>query len=537
MHLLKLTEVIRWQAGVEKIVVSDEFPSLLSCDHTIKIRWDSEWRLLQKGQMLLLRAGKMVELDIAAAPNSVQLFRVCFQSYALIEDNGDKLTYSLDPTQLPAHGSVADTGTLTYRAVTVLKELAKESMTDGHAVQARQHYLLSELLDLFIQALKPVEEKVDSVIWEALEYMNRHYDRQLTRSQMAKMVGFNTSYFSRLFHKRVGRSFSDHLSRVRVDKAKQYLLTSDATLGAIAAKVGYADGLYLSRKFKQIVGMSPTEYRNLPKPKRIVAMQYTGDLLALGIKPIAAPFTPWEVSPFLIEELEGMLDMEQDETMRRLQTIEVDMIVAPEYLYYWPGKLEQLEQLASVIVLPWNRLDRMEAVRLMGRVVGREDAAEQWIHRYMSRAASIASKLKELIRPGDTVGLYEVREDYTICIWNSTARGSFNLYHGLKLTPHPRIQQEVLALDTHLFIDESLLPEYAADHMFVVLPSGSSDLYHSFPDKLNDRQVWRKLLAQGRRRIYPLKLEEFWCNDAAALEKQLGIMADLLLGGTVVHTK
>ncbi|MCE5170754.1 hypothetical protein LQV63_15720 [Paenibacillus profundus] len=333
MHLLKRTEVISGQAGAGNVTVSVEFPSLLSCDHTIKIRLDNAWTVLQKGQVMLLRAGKVVE------------------------------------------------------------------------------------------------------------------------------------------------------------------------------------------------------------PKRIVAMQYAGDLLALGIKPVAAPFTAWEVSPLVVGELEGTLDLEQDGMMRCLQTIEVDVIIAPEYLYYWPGKLEQLEQFASVIVLPWNRLDRMEAVRLMGRIVGRESAAEQWIHRYLSLAASAASKLKELIRPGDTVGLYEVWEDYTICIWNATARGAYNLYHALKLTPHPRIQQEVLATDTHLFVEESLLPEYAADHMFVVLPSESSDLYRSFRDKLSERQVWRELLAQGRRRVYPLKLEEFWCNDAAALEKQLDIMTDLMLNATAAHIK
>lgn len=64
-------------------------------------------------------------------------------------------------------------------------------------------------------------------------------------------------------------------------------MSSQATIQEISQKVGYSDGLYLSRKFKQVTSMTPTEFRLLPKPKRIVALQFFGDLLALGIRPVA----------------------------------------------------------------------------------------------------------------------------------------------------------------------------------------------------------------------------------------------------------
>ncbi|MDK8179628.1 helix-turn-helix domain-containing protein [Paenibacillus sp. UMB4589-SE434] len=537
MYVLRRAEVLKWKKDEKKMVFAVEFPMLLSCDHTVKIKWDWEWTTLQKGQVIFLRPGKSVNIVLESDLHTAQLFKVCFQSYTLIEDSGDKLTYNEEHSQLPAHGAMAVTGASSYRIFTMLEELTKEVITNNDSACDRHHYKLSELLRSFIQALKPAGEKVDPVIWKALEYINCHFDQQLTRSQLAKLVGFNTSYFSRLFHKQVGRSFSDHLTRVRVDKAKQHLLASNATLGEIAAKVGYADGLYLSRKFKQTVGMSPTEYRNLPKPKHVVAMQYAGDLLALGIQPIAAPFTPWEVSPLVHGDLEGTLDLEREDPAGNLYGLQVDMIVAPEYLYYWPGKMEKLEQLADVIVLPWNRGDRLEAVRLMGHIMGREKEADQWIEWYIGRARSAAAKLKTRIGPHETVGLYEVWEDRSICIWNATARGVFNLFEGLKLTPHPRIQREVLTPDNHLFIEESQLSAYAADHMFVVLPSESSDLYDSFTDKLTERPIWRELFADGRRRVYPLKLEEFWCNDAAALVRQLDIMANLMLNAADISIK
>ncbi|QDQ00499.1 AraC family transcriptional regulator [Lysinibacillus fusiformis] len=524
MYILKNAEVMKWREGNEQHILLSKFPSLLSSDTSIKIYFGDERLFLAKGEMIFLCADKKVKL-VKEAHQFVHLNIVSYQNYNLVEENDDVLLYQAG-NELPANWVVAGSETLPYRAITILQELTANQISSEPYLVAKQNYLLEELLHLFTQALKPYGKKVDFIMREALDYMNRHYDQNLTRSQLAELMGFNTSYFSRLFQKQVGRSFSNHLTRVRVDKAKMYLLSSDATLNDIASKVGYADGLYLSRKFKQIVGIAPREYRRQPKPTHIVALQYSGDLLALGIQPIAAPFTPWEVSPLLREELCSTIDLEQENGMQQLENTNIDLIVAPEYLYYWPGKLEKLEQLAPVLVLPWNQLDRLEAVQLMGRIVGREATADEWVQHYLAITHCASSKLESVVQVGETVGLYEVWEDQTICIWNTTARATYNLYNGLKLKPHPRIRQEVLDVNNHLFITEALLSEYAADHMFIVL---TEEYYDHFPEKLRKRKAWRELLNDPSKKVYPIKLNDFWCNDGVALEKQLDIMLEKLL--------
>ena len=330
MYRLMDTAIIEWREKVNTYTLHTKFPTLLACDVSIKISLDGEWLRLDKNEMIYLSAGKIVRLE-KAHHQVVHLYIVFFQMYSLTEENADLLLYRVDHKQLPAHGSIASVDTLSYRAVTLLQDLVGEQH-----FHSRQNYLLEELLHLFIQALKPYKEKVDLIMREALVYINCHYDQNLNRSQLAALMGFNTSYFSRLFQQQIGRSFSKHLMRVRIDKAKMYLLSTDATLNEIARKVGYTDGLYLSRKFKQIVGVSPSEYRHRPKPRRIVALQYSGDLLALGIQPIAAPFTPWEVSPLIHRELSGTIDLEQD-GLHQLEKMDIDLIIVPEYLYYWPA--------------------------------------------------------------------------------------------------------------------------------------------------------------------------------------------------------
>lgn len=85
----------------------------------------------------------------------------------------------------------------------------------------------------------------------------------------------------------------DFLTEIRIGKAKELLVKTSDSLRAISASVGYADEFYLSRVFKKIVGVPPTNYRR-KRELRIASYDFstTGHLLALHIIPYAAPLHP-----------------------------------------------------------------------------------------------------------------------------------------------------------------------------------------------------------------------------------------------------
>lgn len=58
-------------------------------------------------------------------------------------------------------------------------------------------------------------------------------------------------------------TFTDYLSSVRIDAAKELLKSTNLTVTEIAGKVGYEDLNYFIRTFKKTVGMSPGQYRQL----------------------------------------------------------------------------------------------------------------------------------------------------------------------------------------------------------------------------------------------------------------------------------
>ena len=55
----------------------------------------------------------------------------------------------------------------------------------------------------------------------------------------------------------------DYLTKIRVEKAKELLTTTEYSMKEICAMVGYADPNYFSRSFKKNVGVTPTEYKQL----------------------------------------------------------------------------------------------------------------------------------------------------------------------------------------------------------------------------------------------------------------------------------
>jgi two-component system response regulator YesN len=71
----------------------------------------------------------------------------------------------------------------------------------------------------------------------------------------------NPDYLTRVFKKETGLSISDYVMGQRLGMAADLLSSTDLPVGAIAAKVGYANFSHFSRMFKKHTGLGPIEYR------------------------------------------------------------------------------------------------------------------------------------------------------------------------------------------------------------------------------------------------------------------------------------
>ncbi|MEF2966448.1 response regulator [Paenibacillus sp. M1] len=102
-------------------------------------------------------------------------------------------------------------------------------------------------------------------IREALHYIDHHLQNELTLKEVADHVHLNPSYFSVLFKEQLNLTFSEYVTRSKIQRAKDLLITTDLPLDDIAEEAGYKTAKYFIKIFKEFEGLTPTAYRKKHK--------------------------------------------------------------------------------------------------------------------------------------------------------------------------------------------------------------------------------------------------------------------------------
>jgi AraC-like DNA-binding protein len=88
------------------------------------------------------------------------------------------------------------------------------------------------------------------------------FDHRLAPSAVARHVGLGPWQFCRKFRAITGMTCSEFIARWRMLEARRLLEREDLLVKEVAYRVGFEDANYFSRKFKSVVGTSPTRYRS-----------------------------------------------------------------------------------------------------------------------------------------------------------------------------------------------------------------------------------------------------------------------------------
>ena len=101
----------------------------------------------------------------------------------------------------------------------------------------------------------------------AKAWIEEHYGEAVTLEAVAEQVDLSPAYFSTTFKQMEGRTFSEYLTAVRMEAAREFLSTTHMTNLEISSRVGYSDEKYFGKVFKKEVGIRPSEYRKLYQRK------------------------------------------------------------------------------------------------------------------------------------------------------------------------------------------------------------------------------------------------------------------------------
>ena len=136
-------------------------------------------------------------------------------------------------------------------------------------VPQRQYEGTIKLLTMFAAHLAIITNQVvvqsthaeSPIITRAKDFIHSHQSEDLSLADVAKAVNTSTFYFCKVFKRMTGINFTDYLSRVRIERAKNLLLNPNLRVSEIAFEVGFQSLTHFNRVFKKIIGQSPTEYR------------------------------------------------------------------------------------------------------------------------------------------------------------------------------------------------------------------------------------------------------------------------------------
>jgi two-component system response regulator YesN len=96
----------------------------------------------------------------------------------------------------------------------------------------------------------------------AFEYIEKHYyETDLTLQKIAAAIAVNPAYLSRLFYQKAEETYTNYITKVRIERAKQLLCGSSASIEEISEQVGYTSAKYFYKVFKDECGVAPTQYR------------------------------------------------------------------------------------------------------------------------------------------------------------------------------------------------------------------------------------------------------------------------------------
>ncbi len=175
----------------------------------------------------------------------------------LKKQSGDRLIYPADalPPQITA---------LWQRMIAehTQKEATLYAMEKGYACQ------LMVLLYRHLFSLEHAEDggtaindKILSLIYQSVDYINENYASALEVGECAKMVNLSYSYYAKLFRTVTGKNFTAYLTDIRLAKAHSILLLTELSVTDVALSCGYKNLAHFIAAYRRRYGITPRQTR------------------------------------------------------------------------------------------------------------------------------------------------------------------------------------------------------------------------------------------------------------------------------------
>lgn len=371
------------RAGRVPAKLTNRFELLVVMEGKGHMMLDHDSILLHQQDICVIHPSQVYEID-SSLDESIDFMIFTFDVFSSFQTEGESFQKIGSDEQFPLQGKLAiPSHSHIIEEVEILYSFKNKKQA------FYQRLMFENIIHKLLQhQYAPPEKDSFTAIEEARQYIDGHFNEQISIELLAEKADLSPKYFSALFKKECGISVSDYMTRLRVNEAKRMLVSGDETVRQIAAQIGYSDEFYLSRKFKKTVGMAPSTYRQKRK-RKVAAYDFSsiGHLLALHIFPYAAPIHPKWTS-FYYQTFRNdipvhlsafQINKDWETNIDRLMNNRPDIILCKNGITL--EEKERLSQIAPVLYYP-ESADWKEQLLYIAEQLGELQEAEGWLYHY-----------------------------------------------------------------------------------------------------------------------------------------------------------
>jgi AraC-like DNA-binding protein len=130
-----------------------------------------------------------------------------------------------------------------------------------NAIVRLLRFFAEQLSALINQIVLEKQNAEPPIVVKAREYIAKKKTESISLAEVSKVAGASVFHFCKVFHKATGLTFTDYVSRVRVEDARTRLLNPNVRISEVAYDVGFQSLTQFNRTFKRVFEQSPTEFR------------------------------------------------------------------------------------------------------------------------------------------------------------------------------------------------------------------------------------------------------------------------------------
>lgn len=245
-------------------------------------------------------------------------------------------------------------------------------------------------------------------------------------------------------------------------------------------------------------------------PQRVIVTYGMGDVIALGITPVAT----YDVTGTAYEKEVDQLPVWDSFESEEIMSYDPDLIFVVSQEQY-----DEVSKIAPTVYIPFTEMSMDERVTFQGEVLGKEEEAKTLLSDFKEKLESAKAEMETMGIADSTFSIFEASSDGSVWVYGDKwGRGGDILYSQLGLKAPDVIQSEIIGKDQYRDVSLEAINDYAGD--YIVFSGELGDLA--------DSPVWNSIPAVKEGNIIPIDFTLFYDIDIYSSNVQLDYLMDQL---------